>query len=105
MPVALACAAATALVLTLSPLRVVAAQQSSDTDSGLKFAGRLSVSTSLVIETVTVSMNYLETRYPSPLFPRPSRLGTGHHEARPLYQLLRSCLERRLGDDEPPAAR
>ena len=36
---------------------------------------------------------------------RAGRLGTGHHEARPLYQLLRSCLERRLGDDEPPVAR
>lgn len=55
LPVALACAAAVALVLALSPLKVVAAQQSAGTDNGVEPAGRLAVSTNLVIETVTVS--------------------------------------------------
>jgi TonB family protein len=55
MPVALACAAAVTLVLTLSPLRMIAAQQTVGTESGPKPAGRLSVSTDLVIEAVTVS--------------------------------------------------
>jgi TonB family protein len=56
LPLALASAAAVALVLTVSPLRMVAAQQSVGSDSGLKPAGRLSVSTDLVlIDVVTVS--------------------------------------------------
>jgi TonB family protein len=55
IPVALACAAAVALVLTLSPLRTVAAQQSSGAHSRPVAAAQLAVGTNLVIEAVKVS--------------------------------------------------
>ena len=55
LPVALACAAALALVLTLSPLRTVAAEQSAAAENGHVPTAQLSVDTDLVIETVTVS--------------------------------------------------
>ncbi len=55
LPVALACAAAAALVLTISPLTVVAAQQSGAKDARVAPAVQLSSSTGLVIEAVTVS--------------------------------------------------
>ena len=55
LPVALACAAAAVLVLTMSPLRVVAAQQSAGADVKASPIPRFSANSGLVIETVTVS--------------------------------------------------
>ena len=56
LPVALACIAAMALVLTLSPLRMVASpQQSAAVESPVKPAAQLSGDANLVIEDVTVS--------------------------------------------------
>jgi TonB family protein len=55
LPVALACAAAAVLVIILSPLRVVAAQQSASTDVTPASMPRYSANTMLAIETVTVS--------------------------------------------------
>ncbi len=55
-PVALACVAGVALVLTLSPLRMVASpQQFGTVDSRVNPAAQLLVDTNLVIEDVTVS--------------------------------------------------
>jgi TonB family protein len=50
-----ACAVAAALVVTMAPLRVVAAQQSASPGVGLKTNARFVSATGLVIETVTVS--------------------------------------------------
>jgi TonB family protein len=55
LPVALACAAATVLVLTMSPLRMVAAQQSAGTDARVTPMPYYSANTMLVIEAVAVS--------------------------------------------------
>jgi len=55
LPVALASAAAAVLVLTMSPLRVVAAQQSASTDVKASPIPRFSANLGLVMENVTVS--------------------------------------------------
>ncbi len=55
LPVALACAAAAALVLTVSPLRIVAAPQSASADSPPAHLPRFRAATLLVIADVTVS--------------------------------------------------
>ena len=55
LPVALACAAAGLLVLTISPLEVVAAQQSVGAEASIKTNAQFRNSTMLVIEDVTVS--------------------------------------------------
>jgi TonB family protein len=55
LPVALAAAAAAVLVLTMSPLRVVAAQQSAGADARVTPMAQFSVNTMLVIADVTVS--------------------------------------------------
>ena len=54
-PVALACAAAAVLALTMSPLGIVAAPQSAGTDVGVRPVGQIRVSTMLVVTNVTVS--------------------------------------------------
>jgi len=54
-PVALACAAAAVLVLTISPLRIVAAPQSAGTEFGVAPMPQFSANGMLVMEAVTVS--------------------------------------------------
>ncbi len=55
LPVALACAAAAVLAITMSPLTVVAAQQSASTDASVAAMPKFRISTELVTVAVTVS--------------------------------------------------